>query len=47
VAAGLVRAAQPGIIFWNAQKAVEARDAFAKAVKADPNNASAQCTTWD
>jgi len=31
-----------GVIFWNAGKAVEARDSFAKAVKVDPQNASAQ-----
>jgi tetratricopeptide (TPR) repeat protein len=31
-----------GVILWNAGKAVEARDSFAKAVKADPRNAKAQ-----
>lgn len=31
-----------GVILWNAGKAPEARDAFSKAVKADPRNAKAQ-----
>jgi len=31
-----------GVIFWNANKAVEARDTFAKVVKANPANANAQ-----
>jgi len=31
-----------GVILWNGGKGAEARDAFAKAVKADPKNAKAQ-----